>query len=191
MSVINWGERVQLYMDQLGSNLGSYSEHRQQIRHSGFESDVSESMDTLGKNWIYTEAVNFICLIFIEVLFIYSAVLISTVQQNDSIIYIYIYTHIHFFLFFPFIFISWRLITLQYCSGFCHTLTGISHGFTCILHPDSPSHLPLHPIPLGLPSTPGPSTCLIHPAWAGDTCFDAILPLYSTENYIQYPIINH
>ena len=22
-----------------------------------------------------------------------------------------------------FIFISWRLITLQYCSGFCHTLT--------------------------------------------------------------------
>ena len=27
----------------------------------------------------------------------------------------------HFF--FPFIFISWRLITLQYCSGFCHTFT--------------------------------------------------------------------
>ena len=23
---------------------------------------------------------------------------------------------------FPFIFISWRLITLQYCSGFCHTV---------------------------------------------------------------------
>ena len=27
------------------------------------------------------------------------------------------------FFFFPFIFISWRLITLQYCSGFCHMLT--------------------------------------------------------------------
>ena len=26
-------------------------------------------------------------------------------------------------LFFLFIFISWRLITLQYCSSFCHTLT--------------------------------------------------------------------
>ena len=26
--------------------------------------------------------------------------------------------------FFLFIFISWRLITLQYCSGFCHTLKG-------------------------------------------------------------------
>ena len=56
------------------------------------------------------------------------------------------------FLFFPFIFISWRLITLQYCSGFCHTLTWTSHGFTCIPHPDPPSHLPPHPIPLGLPS---------------------------------------
>ena len=57
-----------------------------------------------------------------------------------------------------FVFISWRLITLQYCSGFCHILTWISHGFTCIPHPDPPSHLPLHPIPLGLPSAPGPST---------------------------------
>ena len=50
----------------------------------------------------------------------------------------------HGFLFFSFIFISWRLITLQYCSGFCHTLTWISHGFTCIPHTDPPSHLPLH-----------------------------------------------
>ena len=44
--------------------------------------------------------------------------------------------------FFPFIFISWRLITLQYCSGFRHTLTWVSHGFTCVTHPDPPSHLP-------------------------------------------------
>ena len=42
--------------------------------------------------------------------------------------------------FFPFIFISCRLITLQYCSGFCHTLTWISHGFTCVPHPEFPSH---------------------------------------------------
>ena len=63
------------------------------------------------------------------------------------------------YLFISFIFISWRLI-LQYCSGFCHTLTWISHGFTCVPHPDPPSHLPPHPIPLGLPSAPAPSTCL-------------------------------
>ena len=44
---------------------------------------------------------------------------------------------------FSVIFISWRLITSQHCSGFSHTLTWISHGVTCIPHPDPPSHLPL------------------------------------------------
>ena len=38
------------------------------------------------------------------------------------------------FFFSPIIFISWSLITLQYYSGFCHTLTWISHGFTCVPH---------------------------------------------------------
>ena len=56
------------------------------------------------------------------------------------------------FYLFIYFFISWRLITLQYYSGFCHTLTWISHVYTCIPHPDPPSHLPLHPIPLGLSS---------------------------------------
>ena len=51
--------------------------------------------------------------------------------------------------FFPFIFISWRLSILQYCSGFCYTLIWISHGFTCVPHPDTPSRLPPYPIPLG------------------------------------------
>ena len=31
---------------------------------------------------------------------------------------------------------------LFFLSGFCHTLTWISHGYTCIPHPDPPSHLP-------------------------------------------------
>ena len=74
----------------------------------------------------------------------------------------------YLFIYFSFIFISWRLITSQYFSGFCHTLTWISHGVTCIPHPVPPSHLPLHPIPLGLPSAPGLSTCLKHPTWVGD-----------------------
>ena len=52
---------------------------------------------------------------------------------------------------FPFIFISWRLITLQYCSDFSQTLTWISHGFTCILHPDTPpTSLPI-PFPWVFP----------------------------------------
>ena len=65
-----------------------------------------------------------------------------------------------FFLFFSFFFFI--------CSGFCHTLKWNSHGFTCVPHPDPSSHLPLHPLPLGFPSAPGPSACLMHPTWTGD-----------------------
>ena len=50
----------------------------------------------------------------------------------------YQFKNISSFFFLPFIFISWRLITLQYCSGFCHTLTWISHGFTCVPHLNPP-----------------------------------------------------
>ena len=53
---------------------------------------------------------------------------------------------------------NWRLITLQYCGGLCHTFTWISHGYTCVPHPDPPSHLPPHPIPQGHPSAPALST---------------------------------
>ena len=45
-----------------------------------------------------------------------------------------------FFFFFNFfkIYFNWKLITLQYCTGFCHTLTWISHGCTCVPHPEPP-----------------------------------------------------
>ena len=92
-----------------------------------------------------------------------------------------------FFFFFLYFFISWRLITLQYCSGFCHTLTWISHGFTCAPHPEPPSHLPPHPIPLGHPSAPALSTCLMYSTWTDDlfhtgkyTCFNAVLSDHPT-----------
>ena len=65
---------------------------------------------------------------------------------------------IKFFFFHLFILVGgW----LQHCSGFCHTLIWASHGFTCVPHPDPPSHLPPHPIPLGHASAPVLSTCLI------------------------------
>ena len=35
----------------------------------------------------------------------------------------FFFNNIYLYYLFSFIFISWRLITLQYCSGFCHTLT--------------------------------------------------------------------
>ena len=53
--------------------------------------------------------------------------------------------------------------------------------------PIPPFHLPLHPLPPGLPSAPGPSACLMNPTWAGDplhprqyTCFDAVLLKHPT-----------
>ena len=62
---------------------------------------------------------------------------------------------VRYFLFLKkWIYLNWRLIMLQYCSGFCHTLTWISHGCTCVPHPEPPSHLPPHPIPQGCPSAP-------------------------------------
>ena len=89
---------------------------------------------------------------------------------NRFIYYWYFFTNTYVGNIFQsfFFLISWRLTTLQYCSGPCHTMTWISHGFTCVPHPNPPSHLPSHRIPLGLPSAPAPSTCLMHPTWTGD-----------------------
>ena len=70
-----------------------------------------------------------------------SLLLLTNPSQHQSLFFI------SFFLFFLALFIylfliSWRLITLQYCRGFCHTLTWISLGYTflmsqlfCILWP--------------------------------------------------------
>ena len=49
------------------------------------------------------------------------------------------------------------------CSEFCHTLKWNVLEFTCLPHPDPRSHLPLHPLPPGLPRASGPSACLMHP----------------------------
>ena len=96
-------------------------------------------------------------------------------DENYASLFIF-YAYLFFFFFFPpFIFISWRLIALQYCGGFCHTLTWISHGFTCIPLPDPPSRLPPHPIPLGLPSAP---------AWALVSCIQPGLVICFTIDSI-------
>ena len=94
------------------------------------------------------------------------------------------------FLFFKklFIYLTWRLIALQHCSGFCHILTWIFHGCTRVLHPEHPSHLPPHPIHLGHPSAAAKrAPCIMHQTWTGNlfhiwyfTCFNAILLYHPT-----------
>ena len=73
-----------------------------------------------------------------------SNLLLKSYQSHEEVICLYL------LYYFQFIYFNWRLI--QYCSGFCHTLTWISHGCTCGPHPEPPSHLPPHPIPQGGPS---------------------------------------
>ena len=48
------------------------------------------------------------------------------------------------------IYFNWRLITLQYCSSFFHTLTWVSHGCTCVPHPELPLLPPSPSHPSGL-----------------------------------------
>ena len=105
---------------------------------------------------------------------------ISVKLQNILTIFIFIF----FFCYFLSLFLS---LFFFICSEFCHTLELNSHGFTCVPCPGPPSHRPLHPLPLGFPSAPGPSACLMHPTWAGDllhpryhTCLDAVLLKHPT-----------
>ena len=76
---------------------------------------------------------------------------------NSAVMNTGVHVSLSFFLK-KFFYFNWRLIILQYCSNFCHTLTWISHGCTCVPHPESPSHHSPPPIPQSHPSTPVLST---------------------------------
>ena len=58
---------------------------------------------------------------------------------------------------FFFFFFNWRLVTLQYCSGFVIHWHESAMGVH-VPHPEPPSLLPPHPIPLCQPSAPALST---------------------------------
>ena len=69
------------------------------------------------------------------------------------------------------VYFNWRLITLQYCGGFCHTLTWISHGCTCV--PPWPS-LPIHPSGSSQCSSPEHAVSCIKPGLAICFTYDKI-----------------
>ena len=75
---------------------------------------------------------------------------------------------VRLFIYFFLGFIFYLFIYFFICSEFCHTLKWKGLGFTCLPHPDPPSHLPPHPLPPGPPRALGPSACLMHPTWAGN-----------------------
>ena len=88
---------------------------------------------------------------------------------------VFMIEHIHHNSFF--FYFNWRLITLQYCDGFCHTFTWISCGCTCVPHPDPPS--PSHPS--------GSSQCTspVHPV----LCFEPGLAIYFTYDNIHVSML--
>ena len=91
-----------------------------------------------------------------------------------------------FFLIFK-IYFNWRLITLQYCGGFCHTFTEISHWvYMCSpswthLPPLSPSHSsgssqctsPEHPVSC---IEPGLEICFTYDTIHVSMLFSQIIP---------------
>ena len=54
-------------------------------------------------------------------------------ERNGNLMWLQPHFFDNFIIFFPVIFISWRLITLQYCSGFYHTLTWMFYFFSLII----------------------------------------------------------
>ena len=92
-----------------------------------------------------------------------------------------VFSHFFFFFFFYFKILYW----------FCHTSTCIRHGCTRVPHPELPSHLPSHTIPLGYPSAPSPS--FLHPASNLDWRFVSYMILYfhgsrSGQQMMKLPI---
>ena len=98
-------------------------------------------------------------LAFVEALFMDSFIELTDVK-------------LFFFLFFFLIFI-FTLFYFTILYRFCHTLTWIHHGCTCIPKHEPPSHLPPHNISLGHIHAPAPS--MLYPASDIDWWFDSYM----------------
>ena len=91
-----------------------------------------------------------------------------------SIIYLHSFFFFHILFFYLFFLLEANYFTILY--WFCHTSTWICHRCTHVPHPEPPSHLPPHTIPLGHPSAPAPS--ILYPASNLDWPFISYMVLY-------------
>ena len=85
-----------------------------------------------------------------------------------------------------FLFLLIFIFTLFYFTilyWFCHTLTWIHHGCTCVPKHEPPSHIPPHNIPLGHPRAPAPS--VLYPASDIDWRFDSYMIVYISMPFSQ------
>ena len=85
----------------------------------------------------------------------------SSLPNNSNMVFFLIcINRLSLFLFKKLINFNWRIITLQYCDGFWHTLTWNSHGCTCVPHPEPPPT-----------SFPTPSLWVVPEHWLWVPCF--------------------
>ena len=87
---------------------------------------------------------------------------------SQFFIYLFLFFNINLFI------LIGGYFTILY--WFCHISTWIRHGCTHVPHPEPPSHLSPHTIPLGHPSAPAPS--ILYPALNLDWWFISRVILY-------------
>ena len=75
-----------------------------------------------------------------------------------------------------YIFFIFTLFYFRILYWFCHTLTWIHHGCTCVPKHEPPSHLPPHIISLDHPRAPAPS--ILYPASNIDRWFISYMIVY-------------
>ena len=82
----------------------------------------------------------------------------------------------HVFFFFFFLIFIFTLFYFTILCWFCHTLTWIHHGCTCVSKHEPPSHLPPHIISLDHPGEPAPR--ILYPALNVDWRFVSYMIVY-------------
>ena len=96
-------------------------------------------------------------------------------QQTPTPSWIRCKNYLTKFFYFYFIFI-FTLFYFTILYWFCHTLTWIHHGSTCVPKHEPPSHLPPHNISLAHHRTPAPS--MLYPASDIDWRFNSYMIVY-------------